>query len=95
MIEGIYVFKTNNELAVSVLKAESIKGPEYGYARVAAAMTARPTPELKGVQAVLDSIKTPKSKITSTSEVIDGSLVEEIERSGLSQSCMVNNRHRA
>ena len=82
MIEGIYVFKTNKELAVSVLRAEGIKGPEYGYARVAAAMTARPTPELKGVQAVLDSIKTPKSKITSASEVIDGSLVEEIERSG-------------
>jgi hypothetical protein len=32
MIEGIYVFKTNKELAVAVLKAESIEGPEYSYA---------------------------------------------------------------
>ena len=82
LIEGIFVFKTNKDLALSVLKAEGIKGPEYGYPRVAAAMTARPLPELKGVQAVLDSVKTPKSKITSASEVIDGSLVEEIDRSG-------------
>lgn len=82
LIEGIYVFKTNKELALSVLKAEGIKGPEYSYPRIAAAMSARPIPELKGVQAVLDSIKTPKSKLTSASEVIDGSLVEEIDRSG-------------
>lgn len=82
LIEGIYVFKTNKDLALSVLSAEGIKGPEYGYPRVAAAMRARPIPEIKGVQAVLDSIKTPKSKITSASDVMDVSLVEEIDRSG-------------
>ncbi|MDP9130514.1 MAG: ABC transporter substrate-binding protein [Candidatus Binatota bacterium] len=82
LIEGIYVFKTNKELAMSVLRAEGIKGPEYSYPRVAAAMRERPIPETKGVQAVMDSVKSPKSKLTLAKEVIDGSLIEEIDKSG-------------
>lgn len=82
LIEGIYVFKTNKDLALSVLKQEGIKGPEYSYPRVAAAMRERPIPEVKGVQAVLDSIKTAKSKVTQAKDVMDGSLVEEIDKSG-------------
>jgi NitT/TauT family transport system substrate-binding protein len=82
LIEGIYVFKTNRELALSVLKQEGVKVPEYGYERVAAAMRERPTPEPKGVQAVLDSVRTPKSKVAFAKDIIDGSLVEEIDKSG-------------
>ena len=82
LIEGIYVFKTNKELALSVLRAEGIKGPEYSYPRVAAAMRERPIPETKGVQAVMDSVKTPKSKVTLAKDVMDGSLIEEIDKSG-------------
>ena len=82
LIEGIYVFKTNKELALSVLRAEGIKGSEYSYPRVAAAMRERPIPEAKGVQAVMDSVKTPKSKVTLAKDVIDGSLIEEIDRTG-------------
>ena len=82
LIEGIYVFKTNKELALSVLRAEGIKGPEYSYPRVAAAMRERPIPETKGVQAVMDSVKTPKSKVTLAKDVIDGSLIDEIDRTG-------------
>jgi NitT/TauT family transport system substrate-binding protein len=82
LIEGIHVFKTNRELALSVLRAEGIKGPEFSYPRVAAAMRERPIPELKGVQAVMDSVKTAKSKVTLAKDVIDGSLVEEIDRTG-------------
>jgi len=82
LIEGIYVFKTNKDLALSVLRAEGIKGPEYGYPRVAAAMRERPIPEAKGVQAVMDSVKTANSKITQAKDVMDGSLIEEIDRSG-------------
>jgi ABC-type nitrate/sulfonate/bicarbonate transport system substrate-binding protein len=82
LIEGIYVFKTNRELALSVLRAEGIKGPEYSYPRVAAAMRERPIPEAKGVQAVMDSVKTAKSKITLAKDVMDGSLIEEIDKSG-------------
>src|SRR5262245_3834335 len=55
LIEGIYVFKTNKELALSVLRAEGIKGPEFSYPRIAAAMRERPVPDAKGVQAVMDS----------------------------------------
>jgi NitT/TauT family transport system substrate-binding protein len=82
LIEGIYVFKTNRELALSVLKQEGIKSPQYGYDRVAAALRERPVPEPKGVQAVLDSVKTPKSKITLAKEAMDTSLMEEIDKSG-------------
>ena len=82
LIEGIYVFKTNKELALSVLRAEGIKSPEYSYPRVAAAMRERPIPEAKGVQAVMDSVKTPKSKVTLAKDVTDGSLIEEIDRTG-------------
>ena len=31
LIEGVYVFKTNKELALTVLKAEGVKGSEYSY----------------------------------------------------------------
>jgi NitT/TauT family transport system substrate-binding protein len=82
LIEGIYVFKTNKELALSILKQEGIKGPEYSYPRVAAAMRERPLPEIKGVQAVMDSVRTAKSKVTQAKEVIDPSLVEEVDRTG-------------
>jgi NitT/TauT family transport system substrate-binding protein len=82
MIEGIYVFKTNKDLALSVLRQEGIKGPEYSYPRVAAAMRERPLPEIKGVQAVMDSVRTPKSKVTQAKEVMEPGLVEEIDKSG-------------
>ena len=82
LIEGIYVFKTNKELALSILKQEGIKGPEFSYPRIAAAMRERPYPELTGVQAALDSVKTPKSKVTLAKEAMDASLIEEIDRSG-------------
>jgi NitT/TauT family transport system substrate-binding protein len=82
LIEGIYVFKTNKELALSVLKQEGIKGAEYGYPRVAEAMRERPYPELTGVQSVLDSVRTPKSKVTLARDTIDASLVEEVDKSG-------------
>jgi NitT/TauT family transport system substrate-binding protein len=82
LIEGIYVFKTNRELALSVLKQEGIKNPQYGYERVAAALRERPVPEPKGVQAVLDSVKTPKSKITLAKDAMDASLMEDIDKSG-------------
>ena len=82
LIEGIYVFKTNKDLALSVLRQEGIKGPEYSYPRVAAAMRERPLPEIKGVQAVMDSVRTPKSKVTQAKDVMEPGLVEEIDKSG-------------
>ena len=82
LIEGIYVFKTNRDLVLSVLRQEGIKSPQYGYERVAAAMRERPVPEPKGVQAVLDSVKTPKSKIVSAKDVMDTTLAEELDKTG-------------
>jgi hypothetical protein len=69
-------------MALSVLKHEGVKSPEYGYEKVAAAMRERPLPEPKGVQAVLDSVRTPKSKIAFAKDIIDGSLIEEIDKNG-------------
>jgi NitT/TauT family transport system substrate-binding protein len=82
LIEGIHVFKTNRELALSVIKQSGIASPQYGYQRVAAALRERPIPEPVGVQAVLDSVKTTKSKITLAKDVMDASLVEEVDRTG-------------
>jgi NitT/TauT family transport system substrate-binding protein len=82
LIEGIYVFKTNKDLAMSVLRAEGVKGPEFSYPRIAAAMRERPIPEVKGVQAVMDSVRAANSKVTQAKDVMDGSLIEEIDRSG-------------
>lgn len=82
LIEGIYVFKTNKDLAMSVLRAEGVKGLEFSYPRIAAAMRERPIPEVKGVQAVMDSVRAANSKVTQAKDVMDGSLIEEIDRSG-------------
>ena len=48
----------------------------------AAAMRDRPIPEAKGVQAVMNSGKTSKSKVTLAKDVMDRSLIEEIDRTG-------------
>ena len=82
LVEGIYVFKTNRDLALSVLKQEGIKSPQYGYERVAASLREKPMPETKGVQAVLDSVKTSKSKVVLAKDAMDTSLMEEIDKSG-------------
>jgi hypothetical protein len=82
LVEGIYVFKTNRELALSVLRQEGIKSPQYGYERVAASLREKPVPESKGVQAVLDSVRTQKSKLVLAKDAMDASLVEEIDKSG-------------
>jgi hypothetical protein len=82
LIEGIYLFKTNKDSVIALLKQDGVKGPEYSYPRIAAALRERPVPEIKGVQAVLDSVKSPKSKITQAKDVIDPSLIEEIDKRG-------------
>jgi hypothetical protein len=41
---------------------EGVKGPEYSYPRIAAALRERPVPEIKGVQAVMDSVKSVKPR---------------------------------
>jgi len=69
-------------LALSMLKQEGVKGPEYSYPRIGAVLRERPVPEIKGVQAVMDSVKSVKSKVTQAKDVIDGTLVEEIDKNG-------------
>ncbi len=63
LIEGIYVFKTNKDLAMSVLRAEGVKGPEFSYPRIAAAMRERPIPEVKASKPSW----TPSARLTQKS----------------------------
>lgn len=85
-VEGIYVFKTRPDLALEILqKEEGIKEPEIAksvYDRISQSLREVPTPEIKGVQAALDSIGTPKARGAQAKDFIDSSLLEEIQKSG-------------
>jgi NitT/TauT family transport system substrate-binding protein len=85
-IEGIYVFKTRPELALEILqKEDGITDPQTArwiYDRISKSLRDVPTPEPKGVQAAIDSIGTPKARGALARDYIDGSLIEEIQKSG-------------
>lgn len=86
LMEGIQVFKTRPELPLAVLKEEGITEPEVAksvYNRLASSLRAYPLPELKGIQAVLDSLTSPKTKSTQAKDFIDTSLLEEIKKRGV------------
>ena len=75
-------FQNQQGVGPDCSQSRRVKGSEYSYPRVAAAMRERPFPETKGVQAVMDSVKTAKSKVVLAKDVMDGSLIEEIDKSG-------------
>ena len=82
LIEGIYIFKTRPELPIGILKRQGIKDAEVGYKRIAKALVEFPVPDEKAVQTALDFIGTPKAKQALAKDYIDGSLLEEIRKSG-------------
>jgi NitT/TauT family transport system substrate-binding protein len=84
-IEGIYVFKTRPEVPLAAMRQEGVDDPQAAkevYARLAGSLREYPIPELKGVQAALDSIMTAKDKHPQAKDFIDTSLAEEIKKSG-------------
>lgn len=82
LTEGIYIFKTRRELPIAILKRQGIKDAEGGYKRIAKALIEFPVPDEKAVQTTLDFIGTPKAKQALAKDYIDGSLLEEIRKSG-------------
>jgi NitT/TauT family transport system substrate-binding protein len=84
-VEGIHVFKTRPEVALAALKSEGVDDPQAAkevYARLAGSLREYPIPELKGVQAALDSIATAKERNPQAKDFIDTTLMEEIKKSG-------------
>ncbi|HEX9445266.1 MAG TPA: ABC transporter substrate-binding protein [Candidatus Binatia bacterium] len=85
-VEGIHVFKTRPDVAQEILqKEEGITDPQtvkWIYDRIAKSLREVPNPELKGIQAVLDSIGTPKARGAQARDYVDTSLLDEIQKSG-------------
>ena len=82
LTEGIYIFKTRPELPIAILKREGIKDAEGGYKKIAKALVEFPVPDEKAVKTALDSIGTAKAKQAQAKDFIDGTLLDEIKKSG-------------
>lgn len=84
-VEGIHVFKTRPEVTYAAMKAEGVQDPQVAkgiYERLSGSLREYPIPELKGVQAALDSVVTAKDRNPQAKDFIDSSLIEEIKKSG-------------
>ena len=84
LTEGMQVFKTRPDLTKAVLREsngdEEIIGPLYQ--RLSKAFRYYPAPEPRGIQNVIDSLLTPKSRGARGEDFTDASLMEEIKKSG-------------
>lgn len=84
-VEAIYVFKSRPEVPLAALRNEGIEDPQIArgiYERIAGSLREYPAPDLKGVQAALDSLATAKERKPEAKDFIDASLIEEIKKSG-------------
>jgi NitT/TauT family transport system substrate-binding protein len=83
LIEGIHTFKTKPEIARAVLREST---PEADvpplYDRLTKSFRDFPSPEMRGIQNVIDALPTPKAKGARAEDFIDGSILEEIRKSG-------------
>jgi hypothetical protein len=74
---------------IAAIRQEGVDDPQAAkevYARLAGSLREYPIPELKGIQAGLDSIATAKDKNPQAKDVIETSLAEEIKKSGHRQT---------
>ncbi len=92
-LEGIYLFKTNRELAMNVLKkytrVEDVSTMQTAYEEMSQRLIrAVPYPSLEGIQTILDQLsKTrPQIKNFKPADFIDPSILREIENSGFVKS---------
>ena len=88
-LEGIYVFKTNKELALNVLKKytrlDDLSLVQASYDEMSQRLIRRvPYPDREGIQTIIDQLaKTrPQMKSLNPSDFIDPSILKEIEDSG-------------
>jgi NitT/TauT family transport system substrate-binding protein len=83
LIEGIYTFKTKPDTARAVLRESSGDADVTAlYERLSKSFRDFPSPESRGIQNVIDSLPMPKARGAKAEDFIDGSLMEEIRKSG-------------
>jgi ABC-type nitrate/sulfonate/bicarbonate transport system substrate-binding protein len=88
-LEGIYVFKTNKEVALNVLKKytrlDDLSLVQTSYEEMSQRLIRRvPYPDREGIQTIIDQLaKTrPQMKNLNPNDFIDPSILKEIEDSG-------------
>ena len=88
-LEGIYVFKTNKEVALNVLKKytrlDDLSLVQVSYDEMSQRLIRRvPYPEAEGIQTIIDQLaKTrPQMKNLNPNDFIDPTILKEIEDSG-------------
>ena len=88
-LEGIYVFKTNKDVALNVLKKytrlDDLSLVQTSYDEMSQRLIRRvPYPDREGIQTIIDQLaKTrPQMKNLNPSDFIDPSILKEIEDSG-------------
>lgn len=88
-LEGIYVFKTNKELALNVLKkytrVDDVSLMQTAYQEMSQRLIRNvPHPSPEGIQTILDQLGKgrPEIKKFKPSDLIDPSILKEIEDSG-------------
>ena len=88
-LEGIYVFKTNKELALNILKkytrVDDLSLVQVSYDEMSQRLIRRvPYPDREGIQTIIDQLaKTrPQMKNLNPNDFIDPSILKEIEDSG-------------
>jgi ABC-type nitrate/sulfonate/bicarbonate transport system substrate-binding protein len=84
-IEGIYILKSRPEIALSVLRDEGVDDLQVAkgiYERLAGSFREYPFPDLKGIQAALDSVSIAKDRNPQAQDFIEASIIEEIKKSG-------------
>lgn len=84
-VEGIHVYKSRPEVPLAVLKDDGVRDPQIAkgiHERITGSLREYPVPDLKGVQAALDSLATAKERRPEAKDFIDATLIEEIKKSG-------------
>jgi ABC-type nitrate/sulfonate/bicarbonate transport system substrate-binding protein len=83
IIEGIHTFKTKPDVARAILR-DSNSDAEVGplYERLSKSFRDFPSPEIRGIQNVIDSLPSPKARGAKAEDFMDTSLMEEIRKSG-------------
>ena len=88
-LEGIYLFKTNKELALNVLKKytrlDDLSLVQASYDEMSQRLIRRvPYPDREGIQTIIDQLakSRPQMKSLNPGDFIDPSILKEIEDSG-------------
>ena len=96
-LEGIYVFKTNKDLALNVLKkytrVDDLSLVQVAYDEMSQRLIRRmPYPDREGIQTIIDQLaKTrPQMKNLNPGDFIDPSILKEIDDSGFTKKLYGN-----